>query len=441
LSPPGIGHAYRDLVAEYRKLESEVDLQYLIRRVTYTAPVNFNGSLKAPRHRWYPYKEGFSPSFVGSFLERFASDEQSNILDPFAGVGTTILEASARGHHGVGVEISPLAFFVSNTKSLSLDRVGLDVLNGAMRDFLDSPLPEKSDSLRNETVSSYFQPAYLDAILRIRHFNQHLPKGPIQDLFKLALLSSLETFSTHRKAGNGLKRKSRLPYRNYSGTAMEQLKNSIHMYLKMYSSDLQAVPELPGTVFINGSSLEMGRGSYTSEFDCVLTSPPYANCFDYSKIYMCELWIGDFFQSSEDQSAFRMGSVRSHVHATWLARYETMGSEIVNEIVYPVLSREKLWSKQIPEMLRGYFMDLGRLFESLRTVVKPNGPVGIVVGNSAYGGLPIATDLLIADIAPRHGFRAEKIEVYRKIIPSSQQYMSLESKEFLRESMVILRRL
>ena len=55
---------------------------------TYNTPVNFNESLITPIHRWYGYKEGFSPSFVRDFVTKYATSSETVVFDPFGGVGT-----------------------------------------------------------------------------------------------------------------------------------------------------------------------------------------------------------------------------------------------------------------------------------------------------------------------------------------------------------------
>ena len=165
-------------------------------------------------------------------------------------------------------------------------------------------------------------------------------------------------------------------------------------------------------------------------FGCVLTSPPYANCFDYSKVYTCELWLGDFFKNGECQREFRMNSVRSHVHARWPERFEGKGNSVMDDVIAPVLSSKKLWSNQIPTMLSGYFKDMGQVLSGLSKRMESNSVAGFVVGNSVYGGIPIATDLLIGATASRYGFRTEQVEIYRRIIPSSQQYRQLADREY-----------
>src|SRR5947209_19446790 len=89
------------ITSAYRNIQNRIQMEYHLGRVTYDSPVNFNESLQKPRHRWFPYKEGFSPSFVRSFFNRYVDGKSIRVIDPFAGVGTTIIEAAMMGHMGL----------------------------------------------------------------------------------------------------------------------------------------------------------------------------------------------------------------------------------------------------------------------------------------------------------------------------------------------------
>jgi hypothetical protein len=117
------------------------------------------------------------------------------------------------------------------------------------------------------------------------------------------------------------------------------------------------------------------------------------------------------------------------------------GSAVVNDIVVPMLSTQTLWSKNIIPMLKGYFSDMGKFLYNLSKNLSSEAVVGIVVGNSVYGGTPIATDILLAKQAESLGYKCEKIQVYRKVIASSQQMVLLTEaeKKLVRESLVVLR--
>lgn len=75
----------------------------------------FNGNKKLPFHRWVPWIAGFSSNFVedcfNNYLDRSVPHSEITILDPFAGVGTTLTEGIMHGYNVVGFEINPYAYF------------------------------------------------------------------------------------------------------------------------------------------------------------------------------------------------------------------------------------------------------------------------------------------------------------------------------------------
>ena len=92
-------------------------------------------------------------------------------------------------------------------------------------------------------------------------------------------------------------------------------------------------------------------------------------------------------------------------------------------------------------MLKGYFADMGKFLYNLSGNLNTGATVGIVVGNSVYGGTPIATDIILAKQAEEIGFECLQIKVYRKVIASSQQMVILSDyeKHFVRESLIVLK--
>lgn len=70
-------------------------------------------------HNFYRYPARFSPIFVRSIIEAY-SGPGDWVVDPFAGGGTTLVEALALGRNALGIDISSLATFVSEAKTLYL---------------------------------------------------------------------------------------------------------------------------------------------------------------------------------------------------------------------------------------------------------------------------------------------------------------------------------
>ena len=67
----------------------------------------FSGNKRLPIHRWVPWIAGYSQQFVQDALKRYLPT-QGTVLDPFSGVGTTLVEAILSGHHALGFEINPM---------------------------------------------------------------------------------------------------------------------------------------------------------------------------------------------------------------------------------------------------------------------------------------------------------------------------------------------
>lgn len=426
------------LLCEYKKIEDKTFIDYNFFQDKQETPVNFKQSMQLERHRWFPYKEGFSPLFVESFINRFTNKRNIKILDVFSGVGTTVLQAGLMGFEGVGFDVNPLSNFIAKTKSISLDIEEQSKFISIIEDFSNATLDFSVEKPDNKTVVSYFSERNIEWLLKLKFFYTQL-EDPYQALFKLVFLRIIEPLSTHRKDGNGVKRKTNLA-KIQTFTSTEYFKEYVVTFLKLLLEDIKKSPVQNVTTFHLKNSLENSNFEGNT-FNAVLTSPPYANCFDYSKVYLSELWLGDFFINANSQKDFRRMSVRSHVHASWKERFGDKGSEIVNEIVSPYLSTQKLWSNKIPAMLCGYFKDMGQILENLFPILEDGTPIGLVVGNSVYDGIPIATDLLLCEIGERIGYKVEKIEVYRKLTTSSQQLIKVENKEYLRESLVVLRKI
>jgi hypothetical protein len=77
------------------------------------------GEVVGLTHGFYRYPARFSPLFAGAAIEQF-TESGDLVLDPFAGGGTAIVEALARGRAVIGNDINSLAVFVSRVKTTPL---------------------------------------------------------------------------------------------------------------------------------------------------------------------------------------------------------------------------------------------------------------------------------------------------------------------------------
>lgn len=429
-----------DLLNFYERLDSEFHVIHNdLVGATYTnVESNFVFSSKYARHRWFNYKEGFSPILVEKIFHEYVLTKDSIVCDPFCGAGTTLAVAKANGMRSVGFEVNPFAAYITKVKTNDYSEEDTVQLGAVLKALENIEINTEISLPDNEYLCRIFSADMLLVQLNIRDYLTDLAEGKAKELLYFAWLCTLESCSLFRKAGNGLKVKKNPPrYENAFAFAFRLISDKVNAIIEDFNTDSNG----PIPTVYTDSVTTLKERIPNQTLDMVLFSPPYANCFDYTKIYYLELWFGGFINSAQEQKDIRMKSLRSHCHATWPERYSSFRLSELNDELLPLLSKQKLWTKRIPDMLNGYFADMEEALKQIYNSLKVGGHCAIVVSNSAYAGIIIPTDLLLAKIALRLGFKVREIETERLIITSSQQYKKTEAmRKYLRESIIKLER-
>ena len=70
-------------------------------------------------HSIHPYPAKYIPQIPNLIIEEF-TNERHTVLDPFAGCGTTLLEAKLLGRKSIGVDLNPIGVLVSRVKTYAI---------------------------------------------------------------------------------------------------------------------------------------------------------------------------------------------------------------------------------------------------------------------------------------------------------------------------------
>lgn len=401
---------------------------------------NFLSTSQLPRHRWYYFKEGFSNAVIQEAIKE-QGKKNLRVLDPFAGSGTTLLTTALSSHYSTGVEVNPFLEFVARVKS-SAQKFERDIykktLNKIIRDSTDgdvSPLEgfssftERADSVKwlfNLSVLRRFT-----AVIReIEVVNTY------KNTFTLAAIVAATKCCNAKRDGKGIRYKK--GWENCFYSPADFIK-CFRMQALIMLDDVEQCPiasKYEPNIVMGDSRKHIH--SLEEEFNLVVTSPPYLNSLDYSDVYRVELFLSQFIKSNQELRNIRLQTLRSHIQVDW-DRDIKFDSDLVNSYVDKLERSETLWSKRIPLMVRAYFDDMNVVFKGIREKLKKNGQVWMVVSTSAYGGIHIPVDLLLADIGNNAGFQLKAVHHLRNLRTSSQQYKELGAKKHpLRESLVIL---
>ena len=174
----------------------------------------------------------------------------------------------------------------------------------------------------------------------------------------------------------------------------------------------------------------------TSSIDGVITSPPYANRHDYSRIFHIELLLLGL--SEPTITDLRHHSVRSHVEAST----PPIRDQRVAEYFKPNLLKRVL--KDLPEtadrrvkrLLGGYFEDMYLSLSEVARVLKPGCHAAYVIGNVRHAGIMVPADQLIVEIGSQVGLMFDQAWVIRFRGNSAQQ-MGTYGREPARETVVL----
>jgi site-specific DNA-methyltransferase (adenine-specific) len=95
------------------------------------------------------------------------------------------------------------------------------------------------------------------------------------------------------------------------------------------------------------------------------------------------------------------------------------------------------WRMGVPDLLRGYFDDMRVTLKHCKKMLS-GGKCFVVVGNSAFAGVIIPTDVMLANLGRECGFKKAEVLVTRHLTVAPQQRNQLLSLENnMRESVVV----
>ncbi len=364
------------------------------------------------------------------------------LLDPFAGSGTSLVAAARLGHSATGLEVNPFLAFAAGAKchvgawaEKGFNRT-LERLCSKGRLEIRSPLEGLSTFTQREGASRWL---FNRSVARgFSAINSRLDRriGPYAPL-KLALLAAAMECCNATPDGKCLRYRQNWESLGYSS---EDLRSSFQRRARIIFDDLNAQPLSRNAVKVrHGDARSLIRRLRSESHDLLVTSPPYLNSFDYTDVYRPEMFLGGFVQNNQELYQVRLRTIRSHVQANW-----RKPRDIVSPMLVPLLERlvgsERLWDHRIPSMVQAYFEDMQIILREGHRVTRKGGQAWIVVSTSAYDGVEIPVDLIIADIATRQRWSLTSVNVLRGLRASGQHWRHLSpgAKPPLRESLIIL---
>lgn len=350
------------------------------------------------------------------------------MLDPFCGVGTTLLQATLRGHNAVGYEINPYATLAARAKlsAFQIDPREIDAAISAM---------EKA-SVRWRTVAApsgvarpplksripFFSPNVEQQVLHFLGFINGIASESVASIFRVAFGAVMVSFSNYTyepslgsrpAAGKPLIEDADV--RHVLLSKLHQMRADIAWLQQETRGKHCGTGRVINSDFFNAQE-QVAAGTV----NLLVTSPPYMNNYHYVRNTRPQLYWLNFMSSPRDQRYLECNNFGQY--------WQTVRGAEPLPLAFGHRRLEKLIAqlRQTREdkgpyggpgwanYVTAYFNDCFRFMTRLKRVLARGGVGVIVIGNSIIQGISIDTQNILGEIGEMQGLILEGVHCIRE---------------------------
>lgn len=382
----------------------------------------FSPNMKLPVHRWFRYSAGFSAEWVKSVIDEHNA---KTTLDPFVGSGTVCIEADKAGIDSYGVESHPFVY------RLALGKVSwaanIEDFKQAIADIEEQA--RKSGASPTQEVPDLLAKCYtentLNELFRLRTAYTQVAKNLPENLRSLVFLAINAILRPSSHVGTAQwqyvlpnKRKMTVATPADALTAQAMIMADDMAYMQKKQKKSRAI--------VLQSDARTLEGVPDNVIDLVVTSPPYANNYDYADATRLEMtfWqeIDAWGDLHEAVRRFLLCSSSQHASKDRLELDALLSNSVIDPIreeltavchELSVVRNTKGGKKAYHTMLAAYFSGMGETFNALRRVTTRNSNLCLVIGDSAPYGVHAPVEKWFGQLALASGFHEWSFEKIR----------------------------
>lgn len=441
--------------------------------------VSFQANKQSPFYNWFKYREGFSHQLVHYLLKK-VMPQPGTLLDPFAGGGSALFAASELGWNTEGIEVLPVGIYSMQARTVA-KHIDVEAFTQAVNDMLFLDFAAHYDSQYAFNHIAITRGAYPDGkeqqlIGYISYCNHHVANQEIRTLLLYASFCILEDMSFTRKDGQYLrwdKRSGRSQgKRPFDKGRIYTFREAIESKLHQMVNDLRGGLEQSSFFLdedvrdaVSGSRLDIRSGSCldllpmmpANSINFVLTSPPYANRYDYTRTYALEL----VYLGCGDEEVKRLRqmmlscTVENKDKRAQIERYyigldraddfnridETFNQQGALQEVLSILEDYRdagaLNNPHIARLVHHYFYEMCFVIYELSRLLQAGGIVAMVNDNVRYAGEEVPVDLILSHMAETFGLTTRYIWTLGRGKGNSSQQMGNHGRTELRKCVYI----
>lgn len=371
-------------------------------------------------HKWYNFIAGFSPEFVSGCIKDAHLKAEEIIIDPFAGLSTTLVQANLEGFCSVGFEVHPFFYEMSLAKLFPPTRP--EQVN-TIQNLCQSVEPYNRELINiwTTTAATFLAKLIPEPELRLLA-SALLAESQISEderpLYRLIVSRVLELTACSQTDGiykAPTTQKASIPYQDALRKVCSQIRDDIDALKKSFKAKAK----------LHFMSSENMLALEDESCSLCITSPPYLNNFDFAEMTRMQLYFWRYAGSWSEitERVRRRLIVNTTTAPTDIKRNQNLFSESLSESfcseIQPLVEALKQ-QKQVRAgkkdyylLVYPYFAQMQSVFRELRRVLRPKSPVHLVVADAALYGVHIQTEKLLAKLMLENSLEVVKIETLR----------------------------
>ena len=355
-------------------------------------------------HGLHKYPAKFFPELPRWLIKRY-SQENDMILDPFAGSGTTNVEALLLRRNSVGIDIDPFSRFISKVKVTPLAEKELLQAQESLFNAVEAYQPalvSESDIPSFPYRDNWFNREITLELAYLKKAIESLDKSErVKDFFKVCFSSIIRSVSN---ADDNCTRTVIRKVLKKQVNPSDALRKFVETVLVKAPKMIEFSQNVPQGVTVNfPANMDARNIKYdTGTFDLVLTSPPYANAVDYPRTHQLELyWLGFADGTLTPLKKKHVGteSVSSQDYRT---RHQ-IGVEEADSVIEKIFEQDP----RRAYIAFKYLDDMQKNLSEVYSVLRNGGRYIIVVGNNRMRGQLFESWKYLMTLAKNIGFNIE----------------------------------
>lgn len=360
-------------------------------------------------HGYHTYPAKFLPNIVKKLIEDFTS-QSDLIVDIFAGCGTTLVEAKLHGRKSIGIDINPVANLITSAK---INPINPEILKRYINAYISSldtgNIKKNKNVLLHDRIFYWFNE---EEIIKINFLIREVEKIKNKEIktfifcgISNVLKKSSKWLQSSIKPQIDPIKKPKDPFELIKVQLIKMMKKNEEYYNEL---NLKGFLETESKIYTRDAKKTLIK---PNSVDVIITSPPYVTSYEYADIHQLSAY---WLKYIEDIKIFRKNFIGTFYSGNLNL---TSDSTIANSITARLNNKNKKLSQEVAK----YFQDMNLALKESYRILKKEGKLIIVIGNTKFKNVKILTAEVILEILLNNKFEIVKLikrSIPYKLIPS-----------------------